>query len=194
MEEWRDIPGTNFCYEASNYGRVRSKDRIALLPNGTVRSYKGKLLRGSSNGSGYMKVGLIIEGQKKMLYVHRVVAELFCEKPNDCDVVNHKDFNPSNNRSDNLEWLTGKENYDYSFQQGRFERTPEWRANLKRSLNQVMGKAVVGTSIVDGNEIHYASVNDTALDGFSPSCVSNCCNGKRNTHKGFMWRFADVRR
>lgn len=33
----------------------------------------------------------------------------------------------------------------------------------------------------------WSSVNETGRNGFQPSCVSNCCNGIRKTHKGYKW-------
>ena len=35
----------------------------------------------------------------------------------------------------------------------------------------------------------YESISLTKYDGFSPKCVSSCCNGKTKTHKGFIWKF-----
>ena len=38
-------------------------------------------------------------------------------------------------------------------------------------------------------QIKFKSVNSVKEYGFEPSCVSNCCNKKRKTHKGYTWEF-----
>lgn len=61
---------------------------------------------------GYQKVKLTIFGKEKKFFVHRLVAMCFCENddPKHKDEVDHKDSNRRNNRRDNLEWVSKKEN------------------------------------------------------------------------------------
>lgn len=191
MEEWREIPGTNGTYSVSNEGRVRSEDRVEYDKNGRGVTHKGQHIAGMDNGSGYYKVTITQHGKRKRFYVHRLVAEAFCEKPKGCDQVNHKDFNPGNNRADNLEWVTNRQNFDYSWERGRFRRTEQWVSRLRSSLEEKMGMPVIGERISDGETVLYSTVNGCRVDGFQPSCVSCCCNGKRMSHKGYIWRFAD---
>lgn len=47
----------------------------------------------------------------------------------------------------------------------------------------------MGKSLLTGTVVFYKALNDCAKDGFQPSCVSCCCNGKRKTHAGFTWEF-----
>lgn len=54
----------------------------------------------------------------KDVYIHRLVAEAFCENPRGCKEVNHKDGNKQNNNADNLEWCTRSENNRHAFQTG----------------------------------------------------------------------------
>lgn len=176
-EIWVPISGTNNLYFVSNFGRVKS----------FVRG-KERLLKPNENNKGYYRVTISVP-QKRVVFVHRLVAEYFVEHKDGCTVVNHKDFNPKNNNFTNLEWTTMKGNSQYSLLAGRFSRTSEWIKNLKESLDRVQGKPVIGINLSTGKVIQYAALNDCKRDGFQPSCVSNCCNGKRNSHKGFVWRF-----
>lgn len=150
---------------------------------------KEKILKSQENSKGYLRVELKAEGRKRKLFVHRLVAEYFLEKPKGCNIVNHLDCNPKNNNFENLEWTTLKGNTQYMQQLGRDKRTPIWIERLTTSQRKVNGKKVIGTSIKGTAVIKYDAVNEVKKDGFQPSCVSNCCNNLRQTHKGFIWRF-----
>ena len=53
-------------------------------------------------------------GKRKDLYIHRLVAKYFIPNPNNKKYVNHKNCIRSDNRVGNLEWVTAKENTDYT--------------------------------------------------------------------------------
>lgn len=114
-EIWADVNGYEGLYMVSNYGRVLSLSRkVNQGKYGKTRSLEEKLLRAIDNGRGYLVVGLRDHNKRKNFYIHRLVAEHFI--PNCCDgeYVNHKDFDTHNNRVDNLEWCTQKQNVRYS--------------------------------------------------------------------------------
>jgi len=118
-EIWKDIPGYEGLYQISNYGNVKSLDRIYYQKSryNTMihKKYKGKNIKPTDNGNGYLIVGLRDNNRKrKNYYVHRLVAEVFIQNPFDYTEVNHKDFDKSNNYATNLEWITRKENVNYS--------------------------------------------------------------------------------
>lgn len=164
MEVWRDITGYETLYQISNRGRVKSMLRA------------GRILKPYLNNKGYAMVKLCNCGKTEAISVHRLVASAFCNKPKGCNIVNHLDNTPLNNNAENLEWTTYKGNSQHALKQGR----------LRGGLCNY--RPVVGIS---GDEIRfYTYLNLTKKDGFEPSCVSNCCAGKRKTHKGFAWRYA----
>lgn len=187
-EIWRDIPGYGGIYRVSNLGQVMS----TAHPNDS-RKRKNTLLKQMPNSKGYLRVRLIaLNGAIKSAFVHRLVAEAFINKPSGCDIVNHLDFNPKNNKANNLEWVTRKGNYDYSAQRGRFDRTPEWLRKTKKSLDEKMGRPVIGESIETGEKVYFKALNDVRGAGFQPSCVCVCCKGRRAAHGGYIWRYADA--
>lgn len=55
-----------------------------------------------------------ITNKRQDLYVHRLVCQYFVPNPHNKKVVNHKNCNRADNRASNLEWVTTKENVDYS--------------------------------------------------------------------------------
>jgi len=70
-------------------------------------------------GKQYLSVVLCKNKARKQAKVHRLVAEVFCNKPLGCDVVNHLDNDPSNNLATNLEWTTIAGNNKHRHVQGR---------------------------------------------------------------------------
>jgi nitrate reductase beta subunit len=114
----------------------------------------------------------------------------FIPNPENKPCINHKDNNPQNNHVENLEWCTMKENYDWMAVQGRNKRTPEWLQHLNEGLDK-MRKRIIATNIETGEQIYMMGVNEVKEHGFEPSCMSNCCNGIRQTHKGYTFRFVN---
>ena len=97
MEEiWKDVPDTNGRYEASTLGRIRVKESKYLI------SY-------SNSTSHYDKCAI----NRKSIKVHRIIAKTFLPIVEGKNEVNHKDFNRKNNRVDNLEWVSRRENHTH---------------------------------------------------------------------------------
>jgi hypothetical protein len=112
-EIWRNVKEHMGTYQVSNFGRVRSLDKILKNKNG-YRKRKGKLLKPVLY-HGYEKVCLI----RKLTFVHRIVANSFLIKPmGENIVVNHKNGIKTDNRIENLEWCTQSENVKHSYRNG----------------------------------------------------------------------------
>ena len=114
MEIWKDIKGLEGFYQVSNKGRVKSIC-VKRCINGKYYFIKReRILASCSNGKGY-KVAFMQKDRKRIQSgIHRLVAEAFLEKPDGCNVVNHKDYNRENNCVENLEWCTTQYNVEYS--------------------------------------------------------------------------------
>jgi hypothetical protein len=105
MEEiWKEIEGYEGFYFISSLGRVKSAKRTTT---------KGNLMSVKSNR--YPKVTLCKNGNLKTFNVHRLVANAFIENPHNKKTINHINGVKSDNRVQNLEWNTYKENINHSF-------------------------------------------------------------------------------
>jgi len=114
MEEiWKDVPNYEGIYVASNLGRVKRLEGYVYKGKTKAKSINyEKILTHLDNGNGYKKVTLTYEGIKKVFYIHQIVAMTFLgHKPDKFKlVVNHINFDKSDNRVVNLEVVTNREN------------------------------------------------------------------------------------
>lgn len=110
MEAWRDIPGYEGRYQASDLGRVRSVDRrVRLVVHGveTTRLARGQMLRPGPTQSGHLTVAL---GKGNSQSVHALVLLTFVgPAPEDHEAL-HLNHTPADNRLTNLKWGTRGEN------------------------------------------------------------------------------------
>lgn len=107
-KDWKEIPGYEGLYSINSDGEVLSH-----------RS--GKIRKNTRSGKGYRKISLSSRDHiKKQHLVHRLVAEIFLPKPNKraCE-VNHKNLDKSDNRVENLEWVTPEENMKHAYSNGK---------------------------------------------------------------------------
>lgn len=95
-EKWKTHP--NFPnYKISNMGRVKN------IKYNTLMSLH-------NDKDGYLIVGLRSTKRRTTCRVHRLVAYLFCENPNNYTTVNHINHIKDDNRAENLEWASLKDN------------------------------------------------------------------------------------
>lgn len=184
-EVWRDVFGYEGMYQVSSKGRIMSLSREIPAKGGAYRITNNRVLSASVGKNGYKKIVLSDNNVKKTFLIHRLVAKAFIPNPNEYSLVNHIDENKENNECKNLEWC----NYSYNATHGN-----AMRKMINSRLNNGGNRApkhVVGTSIDgDGEDIKVLKLNDVKNYGFHPSAVSLCCNGKRVSHKGYYWEFA----
>ena len=114
---WKDIKGYEGYYQVSNTGEdtcVRSVDRYAKCRGGRLRLIKGRCVKQQKTHN-YYRVELSKNCRTKKLFVQDIVAQAFPEICGEwfegCE-VHHRDFNPKNNKPENLLVLPKKEHYD----------------------------------------------------------------------------------
>ncbi len=125
MENWRDIPGYESIYQASDQGRIRTcEGKVTANKAFQRRVWKQRVLRqkvqkrNASTRYADARVDLWKDGRKKTFLVSRLVAMTWCEGYADYLTVDHKDGNTLNNRADNLQWVTRGDNIRKGYAQG----------------------------------------------------------------------------
>lgn len=112
MELWKDIPNFEGLYQASTNGEIKSVNHIRKNNKGNYEQ-KGKLLKFNKNSNGYLQVRLSKNGIAKTYRVNRLIALTFIDNPYNKETVNHKNGIKTDNRAENLEWATRKEQIDH---------------------------------------------------------------------------------
>jgi DNA-binding transcriptional regulator YiaG len=108
MEQWKDIEGYDGDYQISSYGNVRTFKQGA----------QGKLLKLMDSKESYQKVNLYKDGKMTTYLVHILVGRAFIPNPNNYPQVNHIDGDKTNNRADNLEWVSNDANRKHAVANG----------------------------------------------------------------------------
>lgn len=132
-EIWKDVVNYEGTYMISNLGRIKSLSRMVMYPDGHLQQCKGKMMRPYISTWGYLSVRLSKNGKQVHRHIHDLVAEAFIPNPNHLSEVNHKDLDKTNNRVDNLEWCTHKENMVHMF--NHYGAVPHHKFHQRQHIN-----------------------------------------------------------
>lgn len=170
MEIWRPIKGHE-NYEVSNKGNIRSKDKIVTTKAGWTFKSSGRVLKPWKCKPGYLMVQLT---NNKREMVHRLVAKVFIPNPDNKPMINHLNGDKTDNRVENLEWVTSSENVLHAKETGL-------------CCDRV---AVEQIDINTGEVLAtFKSLKEAAKAvGVDHSSLAYCVRGKYKTSGGYKWR------
>lgn len=127
---------------------------------------------------GYKHVTIYINKKPKSCRVHRLVATAFIPNIENKPYVNHLNGIRSDNRMENLEWVTPSENTQHAVDTGLFKPTRE--------------KQVVQYSLNGDKIAIYRSISEAARKtNSSVEKIVNCCQFTRKTHNEYQWRYKE---
>lgn len=131
-EIWKDINGYEGKYQVSNRGRVKGFPRPGSI------HHKPYIKKTFKNSKGYVVV-MLSNKSVKGIVVHKLVAQLFIDNPLNKPTVNHKNGIKDDNRVENLEWLTHKENTHHAWKNGLCHK----RFGLSNSAHKLNDKNII---------------------------------------------------
>lgn len=173
---WKDIPGYEGLYEASDTGLIRSLRRFWADRDNNLLS--NKILRPKFDKDCYLSLGLMDSNNEvKTKRVSLLVALVFVPNPENKPIVDHINGVRWDNRAANLRWVTQSENLQASYDMGR-------KVKAGKTIDQFDSK---------GNLIkRYRVMRDVEKDGYSSKAVNRVVLGQRNHYKGYLWKVAEI--
>lgn len=125
VEDKIEIQGYEGLYSVTSDGRVWSHPKGTNTKNGRWMSL--------DNSGRYPMVSLMKDGQKKRHLVHRLVAQAYVSNPDNLPQVNHINGNRTDNRADNLEWVTASDNRIHAWNTGLQVTTEDHKASARKA-------------------------------------------------------------
>lgn len=201
MTKFRIIPNTGGAYSVSPEGQVLSNARLIKRPKTTSGNYyvKDRILKWAINNKGYAYVDLRIDNKTHRWLVHRLVALTYIPNPRNLPCVNHKDFNPLNNKVENLEWCTNAENIRYSTKRGRYNGMSKAKmaavtapkTYLYRPVNQYDINGTYIQTFVSTNAAAQYLLQEGKLANVRSGSgnIIAVCKGRSHTCGGYKWQY-----
>ena len=175
IEIWKPVAGYEGLYKVSNLGKVKA-----------IKWHRGneeKEIKPYTTYKGYLRLRLCKNGKGKQFQIHRLVAEAFIPNPENKPYIDHINTDRTDNRVENLRWVTNKENCN----------NPISKQNYSKSNKD---KTAVSILQFDKNMKFikkWESMTDAETTLGIKSRLSDYCSEKygRKTAGGFIWRYAD---
>lgn len=185
-KQWKPIEGYEGSYEVSNFGEVKSLERL----DSRGRHRKEKLLKPQKNSKDYLFVRLSKNGVEEPILVHRLVWQTFVgEIPPEWE-INHLDENKENNHLENLEACSHEKNINWGTRNAKVAAT--LKGKKRPDIAAALSKAVEAINKVTGRVVYvFPSTAEAGRQGFHQGAVAKCCRGELKSHGGFIWRYKD---
>lgn len=160
-EIWKDIEGFDGDYRVSTLGRVMGYEKswVSGEFGNIIKTLPDRLILLSNDKDGYEKFPCRSDGKNKNFKVHRVVAMAFIPNPHNKPQVNHINGIKHDNRVENLEWSTAKENINHAWKTGLSKVNPH---SAFGSLSRNKFGGTIGSRLVldTSTGIYYLSAKE----------------------------------
>lgn len=176
MEVWKSL---KWCkdYEVSSLGNIKS-----------LKCGKETIRKPCKSKEGYLIVSLWKNNKGKTFKVHRLVAETFMPNPENKPEVNHINGIKTDNRVENLEWVTGSENMKHAYK----NNLRKAQAKGKYGSNNPRAKPIKQFDL-EGKliKIWGSSIEAANSLGVNKSSICQCLKGQIKTSCKFIWRYKE---
>lgn len=174
-EKWIDIPGYEGLYQVSNFIKV-------------MNVITGNLKKLSLDRHGYLTVRLWKNNQSKLCLIHRLIAETFIPNPGNKPCIDHINTIRTDNRIENLRWVTHKENQNNYLTKYHLSVGGKGKHKNRKDLSKPVYKCTLDNQIIS----EYPSLQEAARQNGIPA--TNICKnikGKYKSAGGYIWKYKD---
>lgn len=174
MEEWKAIDGTDGMYLISNKGRV-------------MNPKTGRIIKTQPDKKGYLRLRVTVNRVKLAFKVHREVAKAFIPNAENKPQVNHINGIKSDNRAENLEWVSNEDNARHAIENELWGNVflAGQKANAKRK------KPIIATCLATGEEKYFECMSDAERE-IGTKHINRVIKGERSQAKGYTFRYAYI--
>ena len=155
-----------------------------ITTEGEIYNAKTKKFMLGYNSKGYKRVFI----KYKSYLVHRLLAIQFIDNPESKPFINHKNGIKDDNRLENLEWVTAKENTRHAWDNNLCKPVRYWKG--KTGGNHNTSKAIIQMDM-EGNFIakHIGIRNIATKMNIKYQSIVRCARGKRPSAYGYKWKY-----
>lgn len=170
-EIWKDIEGY-VNYQVSSIGTIRRKTK--------TKGYK-YLKKSVNPQSGYIQATLCSNGKCHVFKVHQLVAQAFIPNPENKPCIDHINTDRTDNRVENLRWVTHKENLN----------NPLSIINNIKAHRNFMKPVVQMTSDGYFKQIYRSQKHTALMNGKIYQSIYSYCKHKTNDPSGDKWELLE---
>jgi hypothetical protein len=155
-----------------------------ITTEGKIYNAKTKKFMLGYNIKGYKRVFI----KYKSYLVHRLLAIQFIDNPERKPFINHKNGIKDDNRLENLEWVTAKENTRHAWDNNLCKPVRYWKG--KTGENHNTSKAIIQMDM-EGNFIakHIGIRNIATKMNIKYQSIVRCASGKKPSAYGYKWKY-----
>lgn len=170
MEQWKQIYWFEWEYQVSNQWNFK----------------KWNIFLGKSNTQQYIRINI----NWKVYLAHRLVAQTFIPNPENKKEVNHKNWIKTDNRLENLEWVTHSENHLHKYRVLWYKNSIKQKECV-RILNYKKRKKINQYDL-QGNFIKTwdwikLCAKELKIDDW---LIWKVCKWKYKSAYGFIWKYS----
>lgn len=193
MERW--VEGFEGYYSVDTNGNIYSYHKKEIREAGydqngnpTVVFHPNKLPRklGKST-AGYVRTFFETEFGQRQESVHRVVAKTFIPNPHNYEQVNHKNGNKADNRVENLEWVSPKQNIHHAIKIGLFKPDTKEKCEARisaASIDRAKFTSDEASEIFEMMDVLKLGINETCrIVGCNSETLKAMKDGKQKYYR-----------